>query len=614
MESFSRHFYFYPRKALDIDWKDLFFSFKSCLYHPHYKKIENSLNKIWAGEKHTFPCLSVRTGFDLLLKTLNFEKNSEIIMTAITIPDMVRILSKHSLRPVPVDVNIETLTPNSKDIEKLITPKTKAILITHLFGAITQLEEIHKIAKKHNLLVIEDCSQAFTNTSYKGHNNSDISMFSFGPIKKTTALGGALFTIRDYKINKKLKESYSKYTSQTKFSFLIKTVKYSFLKTLSNPFNYNLVYAFTKVFKIDFDQFISKSTRGFSQENMFSEIRKKPSASLLSLLNRRIRLLNPDDNKEHISICRHHMNNLPYEITKIGRGVENHSFWLFPALFKNRREIQQKLKDKKFDITSKSSNLILVNPNKSNLKNSSLILDNSLFLPIYRKIPKKERERLSRSVNKIYDNDGEIKEPKKILDNNRLTFAYVNKIFSPKSEKEIRDIVRLASKHKAKLSVMGKLCNIGGHSFSDNAWLIDLKGYNNIISLSKNKKIITVQSGILWEKIQAYINQFALSVLTMQSSNQFTVGGSLGANIHGRDIRASTIIKSIESFRIVLHDGTIKNVSRKENYELFKLAIGGYGLFGIITEIELKLTDNEILKQKAILILPQEIRMVLTCG
>ena len=77
----------------------------------------------------------------------------------------------------------------------------------------------------------------------------------------------------------------------------------------------------------------------------------------------------------------------------------------------------------------------------------------------------------------------------------------------------------------------------------------------------------------------------------MQSYNNFTVGGSLSVNVHGRDPKGS-LIKTVESIKILLADGSIVQASREQHTDLFYAALGGYGLLGAIVEVTLKLTDN----------------------
>jgi decaprenylphospho-beta-D-ribofuranose 2-oxidase len=138
----------------------------------------------------------------------------------------------------------------------------------------------------------------------------------------------------------------------------------------------------------------------------------------------------------------------------------------------------------------------------------------------------------------------------------------------------------------------------GGHAFYQDALLLDMRDFNQILSFNEKNQTITVQSGATWEDVQNFINPYNLSVKVMQSSNIFTIGGSLSANAHGRDIHYGPIIETVNSFRLLLADGTVIDVSREENEELFHLVIGGYGLFGVILEVELQLTENVLYEEK----------------
>jgi FAD/FMN-containing dehydrogenase len=82
----------------------------------------------------------------------------------------------------------------------------------------------------------------------------------------------------------------------------------------------------------------------------------------------------------------------------------------------------------------------------------------------------------------------------------------------------------------------------------------------------------------------------------MQSNNSFTVGGSLSVNCHGWQYGRPPIASTVRSFRLVGADGTIRRCSRQENSDLFSLALGGYGLFGIILDVELVVVPNRRLR------------------
>ena len=151
----------------------------------------------WLPPEEVILSLSVRSGLDLLLTALELPAGSEMIVSAVTIPDMVRIVEHHRLVPVPVDVDGRTLQPVLEHLERSITPRTRAILVAHLFGTHIDMVPIIELAKQHDLLVIEDCAQAFVGSAYAGHPDSDCALFSFGPIKTATALGGAVVPVRD---------------------------------------------------------------------------------------------------------------------------------------------------------------------------------------------------------------------------------------------------------------------------------------------------------------------------------------------------------------------------------------------------------------------------------
>ena len=91
--------------------------------------------------------LSVRSGFDLLLSEQDWPVNSEIIFTGLTIPDMPRIAREHGYHPIGIDLDISNLEPAIDEIQRLVTPRTKAIVVAHLLGGRLPTNEISLIAK-----------------------------------------------------------------------------------------------------------------------------------------------------------------------------------------------------------------------------------------------------------------------------------------------------------------------------------------------------------------------------------------------------------------------------------------------------------------------------------
>lgn len=182
-----------------------------------------------------------------------------------------------------------------------------------------------------------------------------------------------------------------------------------------------------------------------------------------------------------------------------------------------------------------------------------------------------------------------------ITDVSQTSVIPVQKIFKPTNIPTLKAIV-LSS--KTPISIAGGRFSQGGQIAYQNGIVIDMTGLNKIISLDINAQEITVEAGITWKKIQEYINHFNLSVKVMQSYNDFTVGGSLSVNVHGRDIHYGPLIETVKSIEILLADGSIVMASRTHNSDLFAGAIGGYGAFGIITKTTLSLTPNIKIQRK----------------
>ncbi len=152
------------------------------------------------------------------------------------------------------------------------------------------------------------------------------------------------------------------------------------------------------------------------------------------------------------------------------------------------------------------------------------------------------------------------------------------------------------------VSIGGGRNSMGGQTASERAVQIDMREFNKILAFSKENKEITVQSGARWRDIQDYIDPYNLSVKIMQTYSNFTVGGSLSVNVHGRYIGLGPIILSVKGFTIVLADGSIVHATPEEHSDIFYSAIGGMGGIGVITDVTLSLVDNVNVKRDPILV------------
>ncbi len=176
-----------------------------------------------------------------------------------------------------------------------------------------------------------------------------------------------------------------------------------------------------------------------------------------------------------------------------------------------------------------------------------------------------------------------------VNDVTKLNPIEVRESVRPATVKELQKIIK---SHDGPLSIGGGRYSMGGQIATDGTLFIDMTGLDGIAGYDKDKKEITVQTGASWQKIIGAIDADDLSVSIMQSYANFTVGGALSVNAHGRYIGQGPVIKSVKEIKVVTADGELKTASPTENKELFYGAIGGYGGLGVIVEATLNLADN----------------------
>jgi FAD/FMN-containing dehydrogenase len=179
----------------------------------------------------------------------------------------------------------------------------------------------------------------------------------------------------------------------------------------------------------------------------------------------------------------------------------------------------------------------------------------------------------------------------------------VDQVIRPTTTAEIQAAVKA---HAGPVSIGGGRFSMGGQTATERALQIDMRGFNKILELDVAARKVTVQAGALWRDIQEEIDKHDLSVQIMQSYSNFTVGGSLSVNSHGRYVGQGPLVLSVDSIRLVPADGREIPASRTENADAFLAAIGGYGGIGVITEATLNLAKNEKIRRELKILPAQE--------
>lgn len=387
------------RKRLDLGWNDLAFGLAMCAYPGERGALQRRLEDLWAPGGAGVAALSVRSGFDLLLQSLALPPGSEVIVSAITIRDMVEIIERHGLRAVPVDVDAAACAVRPEALARVITRHSRAIVVSHLFGGRADMEGIVAVAQRHELLVLEDCAQAYAADGYRGHAGSDVAMFSFGPIKTATALGGAMLTFRDPRRAGAVRDLQRELPLQSRRRFMQRLLKFSALKALGWRLPYSIFVLGCTLLGARHDRVVGNALRGFPGGDLLRKIRHQPSFPQLALLERRLRRYRPCDLEARIGSAALAAAALP-GIPIMGARAGSHTHWVFPILSRQPQALAEFLWGEGFDATRGASNLYVVPALgiQREPAQARSAMDQVLFLPVDSGAGAAELQRLGDAV------------------------------------------------------------------------------------------------------------------------------------------------------------------------------------------------------------------------
>lgn len=178
----------------------------------------------------------------------------------------------------------------------------------------------------------------------------------------------------------------------------------------------------------------------------------------------------------------------------------------------------------------------------------------------------------------------------------QLNATRVLGVISAESVEDVQRAVYAARLHDQRISVAGGRHSMGRQQFATDSVHIDTHGLSRILHLDSVRGLVTVEAGIKWPQLIERLEALQPGTLQPWTIRQkqtgvdaVTLGGSLSSNVHGRVLTRPPIVDDVESFELVDATAEVRHCSRTENPELFSLAIGGYGLFGIITGVTLRL-------------------------
>ena len=193
------------------------------------------------------------------------------------------------------------------------------------------------------------------------------------------------------------------------------------------------------------------------------------------------------------------------------------------------------------------------------------------------------------------------KKPEGILVNDvhgQLSATRVNRIVQPDTLDGIRAALKIAQTENRGLCISGGRHSMGSQAFADDGLLIDTRKLAKVLVFDQDRGLIEVEAGMQWPALLEALHKSKWAFNQKQTGvDRVTMGGSLSSNIHGRGLTLPPFISDIEAFKLVNARGQLVNCSRSENSELFRLAIGGYGLFGVVYSVTLRLVPRRKLER-----------------
>lgn len=178
----------------------------------------------------------------------------------------------------------------------------------------------------------------------------------------------------------------------------------------------------------------------------------------------------------------------------------------------------------------------------------------------------------------------------------RLNATPVSRVVFPRSRAALRDAVGYASLAGIRVAVCGGRHAMGGQQFARDGLLVDVSRLNRVLDFDPESGLLRVQAGIQWpDLVSSYLSlqrgrheQWGIAQ-KQTGADRLSVGGAMSSNVHGRGLTLAPFGQDIVAATVVTANADINTISRTQNSDLFSHVLGGYGLFGAVADVTLKL-------------------------
>jgi dTDP-4-amino-4,6-dideoxygalactose transaminase len=288
---------------------------------------------------------------------------------------------------------MRTLAPLASALEAALSPRTRVVLVAHLFGGRMDLDIVARFAREHGLILVEDCAQAFLGPEQVGDTVADVSMYSFGTLKTSTALGGAVLWMRDHGVRRKMCHTQARYPVQRRTAYMKKLLISLGLVTVVRPRTYGLLAQWCTWLGADLDAIVNRVVRAFPSgepERAFNRrLRQRPCKPLLAVLARRLESFDRARLAARSTAGERFAHKLRIANVHPGGQSLRRTHWLFPVVVPDPESLSVALWIRGLDASRATSSIAVVEASEGQMppKHAHRMMAGIVFLPVYPGLP-----------------------------------------------------------------------------------------------------------------------------------------------------------------------------------------------------------------------------------
>lgn len=196
----------------------------------------------------------------------------------------------------------------------------------------------------------------------------------------------------------------------------------------------------------------------------------------------------------------------------------------------------------------------------------------------------------------------------------KLNLVRHREVLVPQKLSDLQNAIKVAERNDMPLALAGGRHSMGGQQFVSDGLLLDMRQYKEVIDFDAHKGLLTVQPGIMWTELVEILRErqtvrasqishdagedASWSIIQKPTgADNISIGGCVSSNVHGRGLKYKPFVQDIESLELLTAGGDLLQVNRNTNSDLFRLVVGGYGLFGILASVTLRLRPRKVMRR-----------------